>query len=1142
MSNSNPFAHLHVHSEYSLLDGANRCGDLARTACEMGMDAVALTDHGVMYGCVEFYNECKKAGVKPILGCEVYVAPSGHKCREGKEQFHLVLLAENDEGYGNLVKLVSIACTEGFYYKPRIDHELLARYGKGIIASSACLGGEIPSMILAGDEQGALSRANMYRDILGDGNFFLEIQSNAISEQALVNKTLIGMSRVHGFPLIATNDSHYMKREDAEWHDVLLCVQTNSNVSDPDRYRFSGDDFYFRSPEEMWRIFGQETPESLTNTALIAERCNVDLKFGEYHLPNYAIPEGETLATHLRGLAESGLARRLGGEAPGNYRERLDYELGVIEQMGFPGYFCIVSDIIANAKQNGIPVGPGRGSAAGSLVAWATGITELDPIKHKLLFERFLNPERVSMPDIDTDISDKRRDEVISYIVRKYGADHVAQIITFGRMLSKAAVKDVGRALGMPYAEVDRVAKLIPDPIRSGLKSIPEALRKTPDLAALRDSDAQVARLLDIASRIEGLARHCSQHAAGVVITPRPTQEMAPVTRIKEGGDQVVTQFSMEPVEKLGLVKMDFLGLRTLSILEEALENIKISGHPPIDLDKIPMDDKKTFDMLKDADTLGVFQLESGGMRDLIRRLKPDCFEDIVALMALYRPGPLESGMADQYVKRKHGQERVEYPHPCLEEALSETYGVILYQEQVMQCAALLAGYTLGEADILRRAMGKKKVEEMEKQREAFVSGAKARGVNEGKAGEIFDIIEKFAGYGFNKSHSAAYALISYQTAYLKAHFGAEFLAAYLSALVGSKMDVLGRYIGEVRALGFEVLAPDVNQSRGGFTAVGGVIRFGLSAVAKAGAAAVESIISARDAGGPFRSLWDFLSRVDLRTVNRGVLENLVRSGAFAEVEPNRRKLLEALPGLIEIASRREENKNQRSLFDSSEESTGEPEMPDVPDYDRNRLLELEKESVGIFISGHPYDEYLADERRFATCAVRDLAYWRMSGANPEVLGLLSDVKEKFTKKGDPMGILIFEDAEAQVEVVCFPRQWPSVKPILSKGSPYLFTGTLRNEGEISLILEDLKPLSEVRARQRAAVRIKIAASGLADSFYESLHTELGKFPGNSPVLLDMQMSDRQALVRMKTVKVSMTPELAESISRLSEGRASVLN
>ena len=1135
-----PFVHLHVHSEYSLLDGANRCCDLARATAEMGMKAVALTDHGVMYGCVDFYTECKKAGVKPILGCEVYVAPSGHTCKSMREQFHLILLAENNEGYHNLMKLVSIACTDGFYYKPRIDHELLSRYSKGIIASSACLGGEIPSMIINGDDEGALSRAMMYRDIMGDGNFFLEIQSNSLPEQAIVNKTLIEMSRKHGIPLIATNDSHYMKRSDAEWHDILLCVQTKCDVNDPGRYRFTGDDFYFRSPEEMWELFGKDVPESLTNTVEIAERCDVELEFGKYHLPNYEIPEGETLASHLRSMSYDGLGDRLkGSEIPGDYRERLDYELGVIEQMGFPGYFCIVSDIIATSKKRGIPIGPGRGSAAGSLVAWALKITDLDPIKHGLLFERFLNPERISMPDIDTDISDKQRDEVISYIVDKYGADHVAQIITFGRMMSKQAVKDTGRALGMPYADVDRVAKLIPDSLKSGIKSIPEAIEKTPDLKDIYDSDPTVRKLLDIASRIEGLARHCSQHAAGIVITPEPTVDMVPITRI--GDSQIVTQFSMEPVERLGLVKMDFLGLRTLSILQGALKNIELSGYGPIDLDSIPMDDPKTFEMLRAADTLGVFQLESGGMRSLIRRLKPDRFEDLVALMALYRPGPLESGMADQYVKRKHGEERVEYPHPTLAQALSETYGVILYQEQVMQCASNLAGYTLGEADLLRRAMGKKKVEVMAEQRAKFVAGAEKKGVPAAKAAEIFDIIEKFAGYGFNKSHSAAYAVISYQTAYLKAHYGAEFLASYLSALVGSKMDVLGGYIGEVRSLGFQVKAPDINKSGVDFTVSDGVILFGLSAVGRVGLCAVENIVSERDKNGPYKSLWNFLTRVDTRTANRGVMENLIKSGAFTSVEPNRRKLLEALPGLMEMASRKSECANQLSLFDLSDDGMDEPEMPDVPDYEQNKLLEFEKESVGIYIAGHPYDHYIEDEYKYATCAVRDLQNWKPKESNPVILALLVDCKEKFTKKGDPMGILTMEDSEVQLEVVCFPRQWQYVKPLLTPGEAYIVSGTLRNEGEISMLLEDLEPLSEVRAKNSGAIRIKIDTEGLPDGFFGSLHSELSKYPGSSPVFIDLKMSDTQALLKMKSVRVTMNRELANRVNELSNGRCAVV-
>ncbi|MDR1966792.1 MAG: DNA polymerase III subunit alpha [Synergistaceae bacterium] len=1136
-SSDKPFVHLHVHSEYSLLDGASKCADLAKTASEMGMGAVALTDHGVMYGCVEFYNECKKNGVKPILGCEVYVAPSGHTCRDAKEQFHLVLLAESDEGYHNLARLVSVACTDGFYYKPRIDHDLLARYKGGLIASSACLGGEIPALLTAGDSEGALSRAMLYRDIMGPENFFLEIQGNSIPAQALVNRSLIEMSRRHGFPLVATNDSHYMKRSDAEWHDVLLCVQTNSNVSDPGRYKFSGDDYYFRSREEMWAIFGAEAPESLTATVGIAERCCVGLKFGEYHLPDFAIPEGETLETHLRRLAREGLERRLSGPPVSDeYAGRLDYELGVIEQMGFAGYFCIVSDIIGYAKENGIPIGPGRGSAAGSLVAWSLRITDLDPIKHGLLFERFLNPERISMPDIDTDISDKQRDEVIAYIVRKYGSDHVSQIITFGRMMSKQAVKDVGRAMGMAYADVDRVAKLIPEPIKSGIKNIPDAIRHTPDLKRLHESDPTVRRLLDTASCIEGLARHCSQHAAGIVITPAPTSDMIPVARI---GNSIVTQYSMEPIEKLGLVKMDFLGLRTLSIIEGALENIANRG-APLDLDAIPMDDPKTYEMLREADTLGVFQLESSGMRDLIRRLKPDRFEDLVALMALYRPGPLESGMVDQYVKRKHGLEAVEYPHPLLSEALSETYGVILYQEQVMQCAARLAGYTLGEADLLRRAMGKKKHEVMMEQRAKFVDGAQKKEVPSAKAEEIFDIIEKFAGYGFNKSHSAAYALISYQTAYLKAHYGAEFLASYLSALVGAKMDVLGRYIGEVRGLGFEISAPDINKSREAFTVADGVILFGLSAVSKAGSTAVESIMKARSSG-PFKSLWDFISRVDLRVVNRGVIENMIKSGAFASLEPNRRKLLEALPPMIEMASRKDECSGQQSLFDD-EDAGVEPAMPNVPDFEPRRLLDLEHESVGIYISGHPYDEFKADEYRYSTCGIRDLAYWRMGDMPPVVIGLLVDFKEKYAKSnGKPFGILTLEDSESQIEALCGSKQWPQVKPLLVPGEPYLISGSVKNDGNMSMMIEDIEPLSDARGRRAQSVRILVSSDGLPDDFYGSLLSELEKHPGNLSVLLDLRTRDEQALLRMRSLRVSMAPNLADRINAVSGGRASVL-
>lgn len=1137
-----PFVHLHVHSEYSLLDGAIRCDKLAKTTREMGMDAVALTDHGVMFGCVEFFDKCNEAGVKPIIGCEVYVDPRGHTCRDSSAQNHLILLAETQEGYRNLIKLVSVANTAGFYYKPRIDHDLLAQYGKGLIGASACLGGEIPGLILSGDDQGALARANLYRDILGRDNFFLEIQHNSIKEQALVNKTLIEMSRAHDFSLIATNDAHYMKQEDAGWHDVLLCVQTNSDVNNPKRYRFTGDDFYFRSKEEMWRLFGGELPDSLINTQKIADRCNVAFEFGTYHLPNFPIPEGETLDSYLKKMAWDGLKLRLGSsEVSEEYAQRLEFELCVIRDMGFSGYFCIVADIIGTAKARGIPVGPGRGSAAGSLVAWALKITDLDPIYHHLLFERFLNPERISMPDIDTDISDKQRDEVIAYIVEKYGSAHVAQIITFDRMKSKQAIRDTGRALGMSYAETDRVAKLIPDALKTGIKTIPEALNKTSDLRELRESDPQVRRLLDVASNIEGLARHCSQHAAGVVITPNPTVDMVPVKKF--GENQMVTQYSMEPVERLGLVKMDFLGLRTLSILQRALDNIAQSDRPPVDLETIPMDDPKTFKMLEAGDTLGVFQLESSGMRDLVRRLKPDCFGDLVALLAMYRPGPLESGMVEQYVRRKHGKEPVEYLHPCLEESLKETYGVILYQEQVMQCAAQLAGFTLGEADLLRRAMGKKKQEVMAEQRAKFVDGAVKNSVKADNAGEIFDIIEKFAGYGFNKSHSAAYALISYQTAYLKAHYGAEYLAAYLSALVGATMDILGGYIREVRDLGFDVLPPDINRSNADFTVVDGVIRLGLSAVAKAGVSAVEVLLKARNTGGCFTSFWDFLTRVDLRSVNKGVIENLIKSGAFDELESNRRKLLESLPFLLEIASKKEGQSNQRSLFDEDDQEPEVPEMVDVPDDDVMKRLEREKEAVGLYISGHPFDQYRKVILGNSTCSIADLRHWKREELLPEIAALYVGGKERYTKKGDPMGILQFEDAQSQLEVVCFPRQWPQIKPLLVQGALYILTGTPRDEGGVvSLLLEEARRIDDAQNGQPRMLRIQVETEGLPSDFYSDLHRELLTSPGSFPVFLDLQMQEKAVLLRMKGLRVAATPQLHTKISELSGGRASLVS
>ncbi len=1131
-----PFVHLHVHSEYSLLDGANRCKDLASAAKEMGMNSVAITDHGVMYGCYEFYTECKNADVKPILGCEVYVEPNGYTCRDSKNSYHLILLAENQEGYQNLVRLVSAASTDGFYYKPRIDHDLLAKHSKGLIASSACLGGEIPNMIIRGDFDGAAARAELYRDIMGDGNFYLELQSNSIPEQAIVNKTLVDIAKRSNFPLIATNDSHYMKQSDASWHDILLCVQTGNTVDTPNRYRFTGDDYYFRSPEEMWNIFGAELPDSLTNTQLIADRCNVALKKDKYYLPEFPLPEGETLESHLRRLAGEGLRKRLKTDTPPeNYCERLDYELGIIEKMEFPGYFCIVADIISASKARGIPIGPGRGSAAGSLVAWSLGITDLDPIRYDLLFERFLNPERISMPDIDTDVSDKRRDELIAYIVEKYGSDKVAQIITFGCMKTKGAIADVGRVLGMPAVEVRQVTKLIPNSIKSGINSIPEAIEAIPDLNVLYKSNPQIKKLLDIAKNIEGLSRHCSQHAAGVVITPKPLAEMVPIRKF--GESQIVTQYSMEPVEKLGLVKMDFLGLRTLSVLEGALGNIEGNGKGIIDLNEIPLDDIKTYEMLQRGETLGVFQLESQGMTALVRRMKPDCFEDLIALVALYRPGPLESGMADQYVKCKHKEEPVHYLHPKLEESMKETYGVILYQEQVMQSASKLAGYTLGEADLLRRAMGKKKVEVMAEQRVKFVEGAVKNGVEAKTAGNIFDIIEKFAGYGFNKSHSAAYALISYRTAWLKANYGPEFLASYLTSIIGSKMDVLGQYIRSVREAGYPVLPPDINESREDFTVVGDVIRLGLSAIAKVGQGAVINILASRKAGGAFISFWDFMSRIDTRLVNRGVIENLIKAGAFDSVEPNRARLLHALPIFLEATAKHPVDVNQCSLFSEEDSKDLEPAVEECEDFTTREKLDFEKESMGLYISGHPFDQYLPLVRNYITCPLAELSNWKPEHIPVVCAGLLTSSVEKFTKRGDPMGILTIEDADTTVEIVVFPKSWPKYKPFLINGALIFVKGTPRSDRGVSVIAEEIYTEEDYEDNLDKYITLTMQPDGINEDFYRELFSVFEKNSGDHTVILKMLSNDQTIVSMLRQTKIAPTDVFFVDLDNFSNGK-----
>ena len=1119
---SHEFVHLHVHTEYSLLDGAIRTKDLAKKVAGCGSQAIAMTDHGVMYGAVEFYENCNAQGVKPILGCEAYVSPSGITSRE-KRYNHLLLLAENNTGWHNLMKLISIANTQGMYYKPRIDHALLETYHEGIIASSACLAGEIPQLILSDNLEEAMKVADNYRTRMGDGNFFLEIMPNALPEQKKVNEAIKEISRQTGIPVIATGDAHYLERSDYDWHKLLLKINTHADAND-DAFGFTSNDYYLKSPDEMYAAFEDFMPEALTNTVAIAERCNVKLRMKpeiDYLLPNLKLADGITPDDELKREARDGLHERFISRGmdtvPEDYAKRLEYELGVITQMGFSAYFLIVSGIIKAAKKKNIPIGPGRGSAAGSVVAWSLKITELDPLKYNLLFERFLNPERVSMPDIDTDVSDKGRDELLRYISETYGSDHVAQIITFGRMKGRQSVKDVGRALGADYSVANGIAKLIP----VMAKSLDKAIEENPDLKKMHDEDLVARNIIDKARNIEGLARHTSQHAAGVVITPVPITDVVPVKKLstdkddkKKAGEnandsvsQVVTQFTMEPVEKLGLVKMDFLGLSTLSIIEEALENIRLNGKAIPDLNMIndAMDDAPTFKLLQEADTMGVFQLESDGIRAMLRKLRIDRFEDLVAALAMYRPGPLDSGMVDQYIDCKHGRAKPVYPHPLLENVLKETYGVILYQEQVMQAASVLAGYTLGEADILRRAMGKKKVEVMQEQRAKFLAGAEKNHIDPNTAGSIFDNIEKFAGYGFNKSHSAAYALISYDTAYLKANYRTEFMSAYLSSQMKAKKEVLGHYVLEVRRSGIRVLPPDINSSMENFTAVGDVIRFGLGAVSRMGHNPVKMIVDERNKNGAFKSLWDFLKRIDLSVLNRAVIENLIKAGAFDEIFSNRAMMINALPNMIETAQKltKESNSSQLSLFgDMAQENISEPDMPVIEDYDEHTKLDYEKEVTGLYISGHPYESNIERISPFTNCRISDLPDWKSQTLKPCVGGIITSVKEKQTKKGSIMCNVQIEDAEKGIDCVIFPKQWEVMKERIKTGMSCIAMGIIDDRGQ--MILDDIIPSDELETRGQRYENVKIEASELERIAPKEFMRMIYGSAGNAKLILEL--------------------------------------
>jgi len=1103
------FIHLHVHSQYSLLDGAIRFEEAFELAKKYGMDAMALTDHGNMFGAVEFYQMAIKHGIKPIVGCEIYVSPGSRfekKAGQGGEgNYHLTLLVKNETGYFNLLKLVSLAHFEGFYYKPRVDKELLSKYNEGLIALSGCMKGEIATHANRGEMKKALQSAEDYRRIFNGGRFFIEIQNNGVENQLQVNDRLLEIGHQLSLPTVATNDCHYLHRKDAKAQEALLCIQTGKTLQDSDRMKFSSDEFYFKSPQEMADLF-RNTPEAITHAVEIAEQCNLEIRFDEKHIPRITVPAGETAESYLEKLAKEGLDLRLSRyqgkkdfkDRSSRYKARLEEELKIIKSMGYPGYFLIVYDFIHYAKSHGIPVGPGRGSAAGSLVAYALNITDLDPIEYDLIFERFLNPGRKnSMPDVDVDFCMEGRDEVIQYVSAKYGKENVAQIITFGKMQAKAVVRDVGRVLGIPYAEVDRIAKLIPNKLDITLD---QALQQEASLREAVAKDTRIASLFEIAKSLEGLARHASTHAAGVVIANKPLMEYLPLQRGQN--NEVMTQYAMKQVESIGLVKFDFLGLKTLTVIDQAVQLIEKNRGIKLDLSEIPLDDSEVYALLGAGSNLGVFQLESSGMRDLLTKLKPQSFKDIIALVALYRPGPLDSGMVGEFIKRKHGQGLIRYELPALEEILKDTYGVIVYQEQVMRIASALAHFSLEDADNLRRAMSKKDALEMERQKEKFLEGTKKNKIPVKKAEKIFEQMETFGRYGFNKSHSAAYALLAYRTAYLKTHYPVEFMAALLTS-EAQNADKIVRYISECREMKIEILPPDINESFKHFAVVGNQIRFGLTAVKNVGDAAIDIILAERKGNGKFKSLYDFCQRVDLRKVNRRVVESLVKCGAFDFSKAYRSQMLTILGELLE-QSQRTHKKNGEPQLSMLVDQPGEAkeDYPDIDEFPENQLIAFEKETIGFYISRHPLSRYEEEIKKYTdldTAALPKL----QNGAEVRVCGLVSALKEIVTKKGDRMAFLTLEDMKGFVEVILFPEVFKAASPCLRGGDPLLVSGILDlSEEHIKIKGTEVRSLPELTSLPEKPFHLRIPLPLLASSQLVDLKEIILANRGSSKVLL----------------------------------------
>jgi DNA polymerase-3 subunit alpha len=1109
------FVHLHVHTQYSLLDGAIRIDNMLQRASEFDMHAVAITDHGTMFGAVEFYEKATKFDIKPIVGVEIYVAPRSRfdkTPQDNRELFHLILLAEDQQGYRNLCKLATVAQLEGFYYKPRIDKQILRKHSEGLIALSACLHGEIPRRIQAGRMDLADAAAQEYLEIFGENNFYLEIQNNGIDIQQRVNEALVDMSSRLSIPLVASNDCHYLDQQDVRAHDVLLCIQTGKTVHDTQRLKFSTDQLYFKSKAEMHSFF-KAYPEALSNTVDIAARCHLEFDFHTYHFPRFDTGADQSADELFEKDARAGFQRILQRLKKNNadldealYNQRLDYEIGVIKKMGFAGYFLIVADFIRYAKRKGVPVGPGRGSAAGSLVAYSLGITDLDPIVHGLIFERFLNPARKSMPDIDVDFCIEGREDIYKYVAQKYGGgDYVAQIITFGKLKTRAVIRDVGRALDIPLREVDAIAKMVPDVLNISLDA---ALKQEHHLAELVETDPQVAELIQICRVLEGLPRHASTHAAGVVISDRPLVDYLPLYRGKKG--EVVTQFDMKIVEKIGLVKFDFLGLRNLTVIAKTLTLIARQDKQPPDLENIDLADSATYRLLAAGDTTGVFQLESSGMKDLLVRLKPESFDDVIALVALYRPGPMESGMIDDYVARKHGKKAVKYLVPELETILKETYGVIVYQEQVMKIAGALASYSMAEADDLRKAMGKKITEIMTRHRERFVQGATENQIPADKATQIFDLIEKFGGYGFNKSHSAAYALIAYQTAYLKAHFPLEFMASLLTSEMHSTDGVV-KFIAECRHHDIAILPPDINSGEQEFTVAGSKICFGLVAVKNVGESAIEAIVEALG-DQRFVSLFDFCERVDLKKVNKRVIESLIKCGAFDCTGEKRSRMMAALESALDYGQRvqRERNDPQMGLFDmgDSRPSINLPELPQIDEWDAKQYLSFEKEALGFYLSGHPLTRYEAILDKFTNAnaiSIKELA----DGGAVRIGGLVQNVKIIKTRKGDQMGFVTIEDRHGSVEVVVFARVFAVTRDLLVEDVPILVQGHLqKDEQSVKILADELIPVEKAEETWAASVHFNLEITRTDRETLTRLRDIIQRHPGTCPAFIHLRSTD----------------------------------